>query len=116
MTSSPLSVDWDKVEAHKAVIDGPTYPAILEALKPSLGGKAEMYHVKFSAPLQIAFESPVTEVFVLTLKTPENRAALDDVLSKFSEATGKKVVFGQTLEDENKYVIVGGWPSVEVGG
>jgi hypothetical protein len=24
------------------------------------------------------------------------------------------LVFGQTIEDENKYIVVGGWPTVEV--
>lgn len=113
MTSQPLSVDWDSYDAHKAVIDGPSYQAILGGLKPSLGGKAEMYHVQFSAPT-IALEKPVTEVLILTLKAPENRATVVDILSKISEANEKRLVFGQTREDENKYILIGGWPTVEV--
>ena len=115
ITSPPLSVDWDSYEAHQAVINAPSYQAIHEALKPSLSssGKAEMYHVQFSAPT-IALEKPVTEVVILTLKAPENRAAVVDILSKASEASEKKFVFGQTCEDENKYVIISGWLTVEV--
>ncbi|KAF8547996.1 hypothetical protein OG21DRAFT_1526775 [Imleria badia] len=107
-----IFLNWDNFEAHKALIDGPSYATVLEGLKPSLGGKVEMYHVKFSGPT-IAFENPLTEVLILTLKAPEHRATMVDLLSKFSEPSGKKVVFGQTREDENKYVIVGGWPTVE---
>ncbi|KAF8547994.1 hypothetical protein OG21DRAFT_1516764 [Imleria badia] len=107
-----LSADWDSFESHKALIDGPSFPAVLEALQPSVGGKATMYHVKFSGPT-IAFEMPVTEVLTLTLKASENRASVVDILSKISEASEKTAVFGQTREDENKYVLVRGWPSVE---
>jgi hypothetical protein len=72
-----------------------------------------MYHVQFSAPT-IALEKPVTEVLILTLKAPENRATVVDILSKISEVTEKRLVFGQTREDENKYILIGGWPTVEV--
>lgn len=72
-----------------------------------------MYHVQFSAPT-IALEKPVTELLILTLKAPENRATVVDILSKISEASGKILVFGQTREDESKYVLIGGWPTVEV--
>jgi quinol monooxygenase YgiN len=105
-------LNWDSYEAHKAVTDAPSYQAILDALKPSLGGKTEMYHVQFSAPT-IALEKPVTEVLILTLKAPENRATVVDILSKISEVTEKRLVFGQTREDENKYILIGGWPTVE---
>ncbi|KAH0833844.1 hypothetical protein J3R83DRAFT_11008 [Lanmaoa asiatica] len=112
ITSPPLSVDWDSYEAHQAVIDAPSYPALLGALKPSLDGKVNIYHVQFSAPT-IAFEKPITEVTMLTLKAPENRAAVVDILSKFSEASEKMFVFGKTREDESKYVLICGWPTVE---
>ncbi|KAG8215116.1 hypothetical protein J3R82DRAFT_8567 [Butyriboletus roseoflavus] len=106
-------LNWDSFEAHKALMDSPSYAALLESLKPLLGGpKVDMYHVQFSAPT-IAFEKPVTEVLILTLKAPENRATVVEVLSKISEASGKILVFGQTREDENKYILVGGWPTVE---
>ncbi|KAI9573408.1 hypothetical protein HD554DRAFT_2055825 [Boletus coccyginus] len=109
-----IILNWDSYEAHKAFIDSPSYSALLEKLKPSLGasGKAEMYHVQFSAPT-IALEKPATEVCILTLKAPENRATVVDILSTISEATEKAVVFGQTREDENKYILIGGWPTVE---
>lgn len=86
----------------------------MEKLKPCIGGpKADMYHVQFSAPT-IALEKPVTDVVILTLKAPENRASVVDILSKISEASEKMVVFGQTREDENKYILIGGWDTVEV--
>lgn len=90
-----------------------SYADLLEALKPALGGEITMYHVQFSAPT-VAFEKPVTEILILTLKAPENRPSVVDILSKISEASEKMLVFGQTVEDENKYILVGGWPTVEV--
>ena len=96
-------------------MDAPSYSALLEALTPCLSGTRapEMYHVQFSAPT-IALEKPVTEVLILTLKAPENRATVVDILSKISESSGKILVFGQTREDENKYILIGGWQTVEV--
>lgn len=110
-----VHVDWDDYEAHKAIMDAPSYSALLEALTPCLSGTRapEMYHVQFSAPT-IALEKPVTEVLILTLKAPENRATVVDILSKISESSGKILVFGQTREDENKYILIGGWQTVEV--
>ncbi|KAF8428052.1 hypothetical protein L210DRAFT_3564460 [Boletus edulis BED1] len=109
-----LILNWDEYESHKALIDGPTYPDVIAGLKSSIGGSArtEMYHVKFASPT-IALEMPVTEVAILSLKAPENRAALVDILTKLSEASEKRFVFGQTREDENKYVLIAGWPTVE---
>ncbi|KAF8553326.1 hypothetical protein OG21DRAFT_1587504 [Imleria badia] len=41
-----------------------------------------MYHVQFSDPT-IAFDKPVTEVLILTLKAPENQPALVDIFQDF---------------------------------
>ena len=108
-----MSADWDSHEIHKAFASHPSFPAINEAFKPSLGGNVVIYDVSFSAPT-VALEKPVTEILVLSLKAPENREAVVDILTKFSEASGKMLVFGQTRQDENKYVVLGGWPTVEV--
>ncbi|KAG6374214.1 hypothetical protein JVT61DRAFT_4872 [Boletus reticuloceps] len=109
-----IILNWDDYESHKALMDGPTYPDVIAGLKSSFGGSArtEMYHVKFPAPM-IALEKPVTEVAIVSLKAPENRAAVVDILTKFSEASKNMFVFGQTREDENKYVLIAGWQTIE---
>lgn len=82
---------------------------------PALAGPRKVYHAQLSGPT-VALDKPVTEVAVLTLKTPspDNRAALVDILSKLAEATKNLVAFGLTREDENKYIVIYGWESVEV--
>ncbi|KIJ17981.1 hypothetical protein PAXINDRAFT_30649, partial [Paxillus involutus ATCC 200175] len=105
-------IDWDSYEGHQAVMNHPSYPEIVATVKPYPGAKAQIYHVQFSART-VALEKPVTEVLILTLKAPENRAAVVNILSKRSEASQKNLVFGQTIEDKNKYIVVGGWPTVE---
>ncbi|KAF8833627.1 hypothetical protein BDN67DRAFT_916591, partial [Paxillus ammoniavirescens] len=105
-------IDWATYEDHQTVMNDPSHPDLVAILKPSRGGNLQIYHVQFSAPT-VAFEKPVTEVLILTLKAPENRATVVDILSKISEASQKMLVFGQAIEDENKYIVVGGWPTVE---
>jgi len=95
-------------------MDGPTYGDLLKTLGPIFGDQSKMYHVIFNDH-PIAFQKPVTEVLVLTLKDPSNRTEVFDILTKISNVTEKMLVFGPTLEDENVIILVGGWPSVEVG-
>ncbi|KAF8835839.1 hypothetical protein BDN67DRAFT_1072219 [Paxillus ammoniavirescens] len=111
-TGSPFSIDWDSYEGHQAVMNHPSYPEVIGIVRPFPGAEVQIYHVQFLAQT-VALEKPVTEVLVLTLKAAENRAAVVDILSKISEASQKNLVFGQTIEDENKYIVVGGWPTVE---
>ncbi|KIJ09159.1 hypothetical protein PAXINDRAFT_87875, partial [Paxillus involutus ATCC 200175] len=105
---------WESYEAHQRVTNHASCPDVIAIFKPCQGRKIRMYHVQFSAPT-IAFEKPVTDVLVLTLKAPENRATVVDILSKLSEASQKMLVFGQTVEGKNKYIVVGGWPTVNEG-
>jgi hypothetical protein len=50
----------------------------------------------------IAFDRPVTEVFItIQVKGPSTRAEVFDILTRISDMTEKKLVFGFTLEDEN---------------
>lgn len=111
-----IHVDWDSWEAHSAIVDKPAYLDLLKALTPSLSGThcPEMYHIQFSGPT-VALEKPVTEVLVLTLKAPENRATMVDILSEIAGSSGESLIFGQTREEENKYILIGGWETVEVG-
>ncbi|KAG9308633.1 hypothetical protein JVU11DRAFT_11584 [Chiua virens] len=100
-------VHWDSYEAHKAVIDGPSFSAIKAALEPCFGGsgKQEMYHVQFSGPT-IALNQPVTE-------HPRIAKAVVDLLVEASEKTGKMLVWGKTVEDASKYIVIVGYPTVQ---
>ena len=108
-----LSVDWDSYEKHKALIDGETYPDIVNGLKPALTGKVEMYRVKLSAPTT-TLEKHVTSMLIVTLKAPANRDAVVEILTKISEGSDNALIFRQTHEDENKYILIGGWQTIEV--
>ncbi|KAF8549817.1 hypothetical protein OG21DRAFT_1469530 [Imleria badia] len=109
-----IIIHWDSHEIHQAFGNHPSFPAIHEAFKPSLGCNRATYDVEFSAPTVAALEKPVTEIPVSSLKAPENRDAVVDILTKISEASENILVFGQTRQDENKYIVIGGWPTVEV--
>ncbi|KAG9308632.1 hypothetical protein JVU11DRAFT_11583 [Chiua virens] len=95
-------------------MDGPWFPISMEAVKPcfSASEKREMYHVQLSGPT-VALNQPVTEVSILTLKTPENSEAVVELLAEASEKTGKMLVFGKTREDENKYIVICGWSTAQ---
>ncbi|KAF8838849.1 hypothetical protein BDN67DRAFT_970906 [Paxillus ammoniavirescens] len=107
-----LFVNWDSYEDCQAVLKDPALLDIIPILEHSPGANVQKHNVQFSGPT-VAFDKPVTEILVLTLKAPENRAAVVDILSKISEASQEMFVFGQTIEDKNKYIVVGGWPTVE---
>ncbi|KAG2064821.1 hypothetical protein BDR04DRAFT_1162142 [Suillus decipiens] len=107
-----IFLNWDTMAHHKAFIASTSYGPLREVLKPALGGSSKMYHVIFNDH-PIAFQQPVTEVLIITLKDPSYRAEVFDILTKISYLTEKMLVFGSTLEDENMIILVGGWPSVE---
>ncbi|KAG9308704.1 hypothetical protein JVU11DRAFT_9048 [Chiua virens] len=114
-----IIVQWDSYEQHQKVVKSPSYTDVVNDLKPVLSGQNptgttehKIYHVQFSGPA-VAFDQPVTEMVIITLKDPGNHGAVVDILSKRSEASGNMLVYGQTREDENKYIIVSGWPTVE---
>jgi hypothetical protein len=107
-----LFLNWESLAHHQAVMASPSYGPLLEVLKPAFGGPSKMYHVIFNDH-PIAFQQPVTEVLLITLKDPSHRAEVLDILGKISDLTKKMLVFGPTLEDGNTIILVGGWPSVE---
>ncbi|KAG1733519.1 hypothetical protein EDB19DRAFT_1830903 [Suillus lakei] len=107
-----LFLNWDSLAHHQAVMASPSYAPLLEVLKPAFGGPSKMHHVIFNDH-PIAFQQPVTEVLLITLKDPSHRAEVFDILSKLSDLTKKMLVFGPTLEDGNVIILVGGWSSVE---
>ncbi|KAG1898876.1 uncharacterized protein F5891DRAFT_981532 [Suillus fuscotomentosus] len=97
-------MNWDSLAHHQAMLASPSYPNLLEALKPCIWGLVED---------PVAVKQPVTEVLLLTIKNPSNRTEVFDILTKFSDSTKKMAVFGPTLEDKNVIIFVAGWRSVE---
>ena len=91
----------------------PSFTKLVAGAAPALAAPYTLYHVRFSAPT-IALNYPVTEVAILTLKAPENRAGVVEILSGIAKATNNLYAFGLTRGDENKYVAICGWESVEV--
>ncbi|EPQ49812.1 hypothetical protein GLOTRDRAFT_134581, partial [Gloeophyllum trabeum ATCC 11539] len=67
-TNGYLFVLWQTLGHHKALMSGPTYPALVETLKPAVGGPFEMLHINFTKDPTPALEAPVTEVALVTLK------------------------------------------------
>ncbi|KAH7913616.1 hypothetical protein BJ138DRAFT_582259 [Hygrophoropsis aurantiaca] len=105
-------LNWETLDHHAALMKAANYPTLISHLLPAFDGETKMYHVKFS-DLPVALEKPVTEILVLTLNAEENRAKVVEILSKISEASEKMLVFGETVEDKNKIILIGGWVSVE---
>ncbi|KAG2119396.1 hypothetical protein DEU56DRAFT_918561 [Suillus clintonianus] len=105
-------LNWDSQEHHQAMIASPLHDTLREALKPVLGGSEKIYHVIFNKH-PTALQQPVTEILCLALKDPSNRAEVLDIFTKNSASPVKINTFGSTLEDENLFILVGGWLSVE---
>jgi quinol monooxygenase YgiN len=105
-------VNWDSYEQHQAIVHTPAFAKLVASAAPALAAPYKLYHVRFSAPT-IALNYPVTEVAILTLKAPENRAGVVAILSGIAKATNNLYAFGLTRGDDNKYVAICGWESVE---
>jgi len=112
-----LVVLWETLEHHKALISSPSYPALMEGLKPAIGGPFEMLHAKFNKDPTKAFTAPVTEIAVLTAtpgKPREEIGKLLDVIS--SQEPNSKVTlstWGPVVEKEDVFILVVGWESLE---
>ncbi|EGN92293.1 hypothetical protein SERLA73DRAFT_191326 [Serpula lacrymans var. lacrymans S7.3] len=107
-----IFLNWDSLKHHHDFIAAPSYPSLIESLTPSLGGAPQMYHVQFSGVLN-ALKEPITEVFTFKLNAPEQREKVVGLLKQAEEVSKGMIVFGQTVEDENLYYMVCGWPSIE---
>ncbi|EDR13795.1 uncharacterized protein LACBIDRAFT_292588 [Laccaria bicolor S238N-H82] len=115
-----LAVVWETYEAHKALMDSPEYPALIEKLKPGLGGPLVMNHVPFNEDVTNALSAPTTEVITSKLKDPQAKdPRLDESAAFFtkalSEAVGAHppVVYGESKENPGTLIVLIGWDSVE---
>ncbi|EPQ53605.1 hypothetical protein GLOTRDRAFT_100664 [Gloeophyllum trabeum ATCC 11539] len=115
-TKGYLFVLWQTLEHHKALMSGPTYPALVETLKPAVGGPFEMLHINFTKDPTPALEAPVTEVALVTLKPGKTKEEVGPLLHKLTGLPTPGIVlstWGPTVEKEETLIIAAGWESVE---
>lgn len=112
MCRQTRSADWD--EQHKEMLKAPSYADAAKVFAQATTGTPKWYHAQLSGPTT-ALDKPVTEVSLVTVKRPENRAAVADILSRMPRVIGNPTgAFGPTRDDKNKYIAICGWESVEV--
>ncbi|KAG9308675.1 hypothetical protein JVU11DRAFT_11632 [Chiua virens] len=114
-TKGNIIADWDSYEDHEKVLNSPLFPVVKETLlKETIisWDTTVTYHTIFSAR-PIALERPITEVTVLTLKAPGNRQEVVEILTTISERTENMFVFGVEHDNDQKYLALCGWESVE---
>jgi len=116
-------VEWQTYEDHKVILDSPTYdvdviakvlPALSSVSPPSL----KSIHVQFDIDPTKVLDAPVIEIIVLTMK-PEckiKKEELKALLAVFRANVDKialSTAWGQAKEDEDLFVEIVGWESVE---
>ncbi|EPQ53600.1 hypothetical protein GLOTRDRAFT_139783 [Gloeophyllum trabeum ATCC 11539] len=110
-----LFVLWHAIEQRIAFTNGPL-AANREILKPAFGGPPEMVHVHFVQDPTPAFDAPVTEVAVITIKpghTKEQVGPLLDQLTNFRTEGLTLSTWGPMVEREDTLYIAAGWESLE---
>jgi len=116
-------VQWQAYEDHKNVLDSPTYHVdviekVLPVVFPSNPPPLKIVHVQFDKDPTKAFDAPVTEIVVLTLKPEykDKKEQLKGLLTSFiavADNVSLSAVWGQTREDEDLFVEIFGWESIE---
>ncbi|CAA7262944.1 unnamed protein product [Cyclocybe aegerita] len=115
-----LFIPWDTYEHHQTLIKDPSYPSLIEKLKPSFATNPKdlaMSHVDFNEDTTPGLTAPCTEVVKAVLKDGKTKTDLDavmaDVGSRIEAEKGSypPVVWGPTIEDPNVFFLVVGWDS-----
>jgi hypothetical protein len=109
------NLNWDTLENQTRLQqDESKFRRIVQAAAPAASDhSANVVHVEFASEPK-AFTAPVTEIGLLTLKSPEKKGKLTGMLSRWEEISQGMLTFGQAVGYENIFVLVCGWPSVEV--
>lgn len=115
-----LAIVWETYEAHKTLMDSPEYPALIEKLKPGLGGPLVMNHIPFNEDVTNALSAPTTEVITSKLKDGQAKdALLDESASTFTKALNEAAgvhppaAVGESKENPGTFIVLIGWDSVE---
>ncbi|KAJ7256877.1 hypothetical protein B0H12DRAFT_1232777 [Mycena haematopus] len=110
---------WTTYEHREKLISDPKYAGLVEKLKAAFAGPPVRHHIHFTGDPTAALSAPVTVLGVATLKageSPEKMAALGKEFAEALDATAgthKPAVYGQSIEDKNKFFLITGWDSVE---
>ncbi|GJE88292.1 hypothetical protein PsYK624_043750 [Phanerochaete sordida] len=119
-----LIVAWETIEHHRTLMaDKEKYPPLRAALQKAAKEMLAMEHVRFSGDFARALAAPVTELAVWTRKADADKAAFDAALGALvallegaAAKTDTDVCIagaGAVVEDERKFVVGLGWPSLE---
>lgn len=115
-TTEPHTV-WESYEHHKALIDSPSAPDGMEALKSALGdGPLEMCHTQFRDDPSSVFEAPLTELNFVTPTAGKTAAEVADIFGQILSGLSSQApnTQGMSKEKDDTLVVVTGWDSVEV--
>ncbi|TFK49735.1 hypothetical protein OE88DRAFT_1662367 [Heliocybe sulcata] len=115
-TKGYLWVRWESLDAHKALMDSPTYPDLIASMKPCLAGEFEMVHVKFNKDPLEALNAPATEVVTVTLKEGKSEVDITAFLeqgSKMELPGASASAYGPVVEKPGSFIMIVGWSSVE---
>jgi len=97
------------------VSDKEKFGKIMDAMAVTRVGELEQTYINAISDPTPSLAGPVTEINYLTLKegTPENKAALVEVLTKFNQLTEGKYNWGWTGDNPNKVIVIAAWDSPE---
>lgn len=117
-TKLPPTV-WETYEHHKALMERPDYPDLIQALKPAVAGKLDMQHVEFDIDFAAALEAPVTEIAIFKLKPDTSRDKFLSIFKNLREEIIKgeschSVIWGESKENSGTFVLMIGWDSIQV--
>ncbi|KAJ7016659.1 hypothetical protein C8F04DRAFT_503802 [Mycena alexandri] len=110
---------WESYEHHQKLTQQASYKNIIEVLKPAAAGGFERDHINVAVDPNTALTSPAVEVVAFTLKegsAAEQLTPLFEELGKgLDAAVGSHApcVWGQSIEDKSKFLLVVGWDTVE---
>lgn len=119
----PRLIDWDSVAAHEEFMNTSNYPEFIETIKAILASPAglSIYHTYLQPfPPTKLFEAGNIELAAMTKRPDVSREEFEAIRDKFldtiSKAPGYESHFcGVQHEDDNVYIEMIGWNSVEVG-
>jgi len=110
---------WESYEHHQKLIGEPSYASLIEGLKPAVSGKLERNHITVAGDVNSALSSPAVELVVLTLKAEGSADKFESLMGDLAKGLDTSAgehppcVWGQSVEDKNKYLLVVGWDTVE---
>jgi len=121
-TKAYLFTQWQTYEDSKAVIEAESNEFLAAAAPSSLSTSTtdsksplERYHVKFDRDPSESLQAPATEICIATLKEPSQRDVLARCVASLASLVAKgkiSAAWGTALEDENTFLMVAGWQSV----